>query len=124
MSSVSLKLAGVTALAAASLLRAGVVARTMPAVPVMVGERHGDRGWIVDGRPLMSEAAADLFHVEPGSNVTVATAGTGGRFKKFCAGETDISDASRPIKDGSRGVGPRGSSTPRWSSPTTACRWW
>ena len=32
--------------------------------------------------------------------MTVATAGgTGGGFKKFCAGETDISDASRPIKD-------------------------
>ena len=48
----------------------------------------------------LSEAAADLFReVEPGVNVTVATSGTGGGFKKFCAGETDISDASRPIKD-------------------------
>ena len=36
---------------------------------------------------------------EPGVNVTVATTGTGGGFKKFCAGETDISDASRAIKD-------------------------
>ena len=26
------------------------------------------------------------------------TSGTGGGFEKFCAGETDISDASRPIK--------------------------
>ncbi|TFD77775.1 PstS family phosphate ABC transporter substrate-binding protein [Cryobacterium fucosi] len=48
----------------------------------------------------LSEAAADLFRdVEPGVNVTVATSGTGGGFKAFCAGETDISDASRPIKD-------------------------
>ena len=48
----------------------------------------------------LSESAADLFRdVEPGVNVTVATTGTGGGFKKFCAGETDISDASRPIKD-------------------------
>jgi len=31
-------------------------------------------------------------------NVTVGISGTGGGFKKFCAGETDISDASRPIK--------------------------
>ncbi|HSP74858.1 MAG TPA: PstS family phosphate ABC transporter substrate-binding protein [Cryobacterium sp.] len=47
----------------------------------------------------LSEAAADLFReVEPGVNVTVATSGTGGGFKAFCAGETDISDASRPIK--------------------------
>jgi len=29
----------------------------------------------------------------------VATSGTGGGFKAFCAGETDISNASRPIKD-------------------------
>jgi phosphate binding protein len=48
----------------------------------------------------LSEAAADLYRsVEPGVNVTVATSGTGGGFKSFCAGETDISDASRPIKD-------------------------
>jgi phosphate binding protein len=48
----------------------------------------------------LTEAAAGLFaEVEPGVNVTVATSGTGGGFEKFCAGETDISDASRPIKD-------------------------
>jgi phosphate transport system substrate-binding protein len=48
----------------------------------------------------LTEAAADLFRdIEPDINVTVATSGTGGGFQKFCAGETDISDASRPIKD-------------------------
>ncbi|WP_205684056.1 PstS family phosphate ABC transporter substrate-binding protein [Cryobacterium aureum] len=48
----------------------------------------------------LSEAAADMYRdVEAGVNVTVATSGTGGGFKAFCAGETDISDASRPIKD-------------------------
>jgi phosphate binding protein len=48
----------------------------------------------------LTEAAADLFRdVEPGINVTVATSGTGGGFEKFCAGETDISNASRPIAD-------------------------
>ena len=37
----------------------------------------------------------------------VAFSGTGGGFKKFCAGETDINDASRPIKaeDDGEGVG-------------------
>jgi phosphate binding protein len=58
---------------------------------------------VVDGSSTvgpLTEAAASLFRdVEPGVNVTVATSGTGGGFKKFCAGETDISDASRPIKD-------------------------
>ena len=31
--------------------------------------------------------------------ITVGTSGTGGGFEKFCAGETDISDASRPIEE-------------------------
>jgi len=48
----------------------------------------------------LTEAAADLFReVQPGVKVTVGQSGTGGGFKKFCAGETDVSDASRPIKD-------------------------
>jgi len=47
----------------------------------------------------LSEAAAELFQAEnPGVQVTVGTAGTGGGFEKFCRGETDISDASRKIK--------------------------
>ncbi|MBA2950705.1 PstS family phosphate ABC transporter substrate-binding protein [Streptomyces sp. PSKA28] len=48
----------------------------------------------------LSTAAAQLFQQQnPGVNVTVGTSGTGGGFEKFCNGETDISDASRPIKD-------------------------
>lgn len=48
----------------------------------------------------LSEAAADLFRdAEADVNVTVATSGTGGGFQAFCAGETDISNASRAIKD-------------------------
>lgn len=48
----------------------------------------------------LTEAAADLFRdVDSSVNVTVATSGTGGGFEKFCAGETDLSDASRTIKD-------------------------
>ena len=34
-----------------------------------------------------------------GVNITVGTSGTGGGFKKFCEGQTQISNASRPIKD-------------------------
>ncbi len=46
----------------------------------------------------LSEAAAEGFQSENGGvRVTVGTSGTGGGFEKFCAGETDISDASRPI---------------------------
>jgi phosphate transport system substrate-binding protein len=48
----------------------------------------------------LTEAAADIFKEEQsGVNVTVGTSGTGGGFEKFCKGETDISNASRPIKD-------------------------
>ncbi|WP_241796828.1 PstS family phosphate ABC transporter substrate-binding protein [Microbacterium sp. C5A9] len=48
----------------------------------------------------LTEAAADLFRDEESAvNVSVATSGTGGGFKTFCAGETDVSNASRPIKD-------------------------
>jgi phosphate transport system substrate-binding protein len=46
----------------------------------------------------LTEAAAELFQADnPDVDVTVGTSGTGGGFEKFCAGETDISDASRPI---------------------------
>ncbi|MFF8843415.1 PstS family phosphate ABC transporter substrate-binding protein [Streptomyces sp. NPDC015127] len=48
----------------------------------------------------LSTVAAQLFQgANPGVKVTVGTSGTGGGFEKFCAGETDISNASRPIKD-------------------------
>ena len=46
-----------------------------------------------------AEAAAELFAEEnPDVNVTVGAAGTSGGFEKFCAGETDISNASRAIE--------------------------
>jgi phosphate transport system substrate-binding protein len=46
-----------------------------------------------------AQAAAELFNEEnPDVKITVGSSGTGGGFEKFCAGETDISDASRPIK--------------------------
>ena len=47
----------------------------------------------------ISEAVAEEFQISKRGkvHVTVGIAGTGGGFKKFCRGETDISDASRPI---------------------------
>jgi len=47
----------------------------------------------------ISEAVAEEFQkAKKGTiKVTVGISGTGGGFKKFCRGETDISDASRPI---------------------------
>ncbi|NEQ98058.1 MAG: PstS family phosphate ABC transporter substrate-binding protein [Cyanothece sp. SIO2G6] len=58
---------------------------------------------LIDGSSTVfpiSEAMAEEFGIEnPGVNVTVNLSGSGGGFKKFCADETDISNASRPIKD-------------------------
>ena len=48
----------------------------------------------------VSEAVAEEFRkVHPDVRVNVGVSGTGGGFKRFTAGEIDISDASRPIKD-------------------------
>lgn len=58
---------------------------------------------VIDGSSTvfpLSSAAAELFMGEnPDVQVSVGQSGTGGGFEKFCAGETDISDASRAIKD-------------------------
>ena len=49
----------------------------------------------------LSEVAAELYMTEsqPGVRVTVAISGTGGGFEKFCIGETDGNNSSRPIRD-------------------------
>ncbi|MAT43188.1 MAG: hypothetical protein CL609_12670 [Anaerolineaceae bacterium] len=58
---------------------------------------------IVDGSstvyPITVAVAEEFATVAPEVRVSVGLSGTGGGFKKFCPGETDISDASRPIKD-------------------------
>ena len=48
--------------------------------------------------PIMEAMAEEFPKQQKGVRVTVGISGTGGGFKKFCAGETDLSDASRPIK--------------------------
>ena len=55
----------------------------------------------VDGSSTVfpiSEAMAEEFQAATGTRVTVGLSGTGGGFKKFCRGETDITGASRPIR--------------------------
>lgn len=47
--------------------------------------------------PITEGIAEDFQKANKGLKVTVGVSGTGGGFKKFCRGETDISDASRPI---------------------------
>jgi phosphate transport system substrate-binding protein len=48
--------------------------------------------------PIAEAVAEEFQKSNPGIRVTVGISGTGGGFQKFCRGETDISDASRPIK--------------------------
>lgn len=47
----------------------------------------------------ISEAVAEEFQNTHGGRVTIGVSGTGGGFKKFCAGEISITGASRSIKD-------------------------
>jgi len=49
--------------------------------------------------PLTSAASELYAEEQPKVKVPVGESGTGGGFEKFCNGETDVSDASRPIKD-------------------------
>jgi phosphate transport system substrate-binding protein len=49
--------------------------------------------------PIMEAVAEEYLTVQPDVEVSVGLSGTGGGFKAFIAGETDMSNASRPIKD-------------------------
>jgi phosphate transport system substrate-binding protein len=49
--------------------------------------------------PITEAMAEEFQKANKGIKVTVGIGGTGGGFKKFCRGEIDISDASRPIRD-------------------------
>lgn len=54
----------------------------------------------IDGSSTLfpiTEGLAEDFQKETKIKVTVGISGTGGGFKKFCRGETDIQNASRPI---------------------------
>jgi len=80
-------------LAAASLISAGFL-------PAGIASAQTVK---VDGSSTVfpvTEAVAEEFQksMKGKVRVTVGISGTGGGFKKFCNGETDISDASRPIK--------------------------
>lgn len=48
--------------------------------------------------PITEAVGEEFQKANPRTKVTIGIAGTGGGFKRFCNGETDISNASRPIK--------------------------
>jgi phosphate transport system substrate-binding protein len=94
----------ITVLAAAGVLAVGVAA--CGSDDNNSGGGSGDKNLsgkiALDGSSTVlpfAQAAAELFNEDnPDVKITVGSSGTGGGFEKFCAGETDISDASRPIK--------------------------
>jgi phosphate transport system substrate-binding protein len=93
-----------TVLASAAILMLGVAACGDDDDSSSGGSGGGDlSGSIrIDGSSTvapLTEAIAEEFMAENSDvRVTVGTSGTGGGFEKFCAGETDISDASRAIE--------------------------
>lgn len=65
-----------------------------------VGAKAQEKVIKIDGSSTVypvTEAVAEEFQKKTKIKVTVGISGTGGGFKKFCRGETDISNASRPI---------------------------
>jgi phosphate transport system substrate-binding protein len=68
-----------------------------PAPPKLSGSIDGDGSSTVF--PITEAVAEEFRKVQPDVDVVVGISGTGGGFKKFCNGETDFNDASRPIKD-------------------------
>lgn len=94
----------------ASLILVGVMALSLAACGGGSTETEGEApdtaltGTIaIDGSSTVfpiTEAIAEEFNgTYPEVRVPIGVSGTGGGFKKFIAGETDISNASRPIKD-------------------------
>jgi phosphate transport system substrate-binding protein len=84
------------------------VAASPTSAPVAAGlaELRGELR--IDGSstvfPITEVAARGFREQAPGVDLSVGVSGTGGGFARFCAGETDITGASRPIKASERDV--------------------
>jgi phosphate transport system substrate-binding protein len=79
-----------------SLALAAVISAAFTMQPAVAAEKIIK----IDGSSTVypiTEAVAEEFQIKTKTKVTVGESGTGGGFKKFCRGETDISNASRPI---------------------------
>lgn len=91
-----------------SLILVGVLALSLAACGGAADETEAPEQTLtgtiaIDGSSTVfpiTEAVAEEFNgINPEVKVPIGVSGTGGGFKKFVAGETDISNASRPIKD-------------------------
>jgi phosphate transport system substrate-binding protein len=77
---------------------AASTATVAPGVAALTGTVQIDGSSTV--HPLTEAVAEEFNGAVPRVQVPVGVSGTGGGFSRFCAGETDISNASRPIKTG------------------------
>lgn len=84
-----------------TLLKALTIAGVLSTTFIMANTAFAAEKIIkIDGSSTVypiTEAVAEEFQKSQKVKVTVGESGTGGGFKKFCRGETDISNASRPI---------------------------
>lgn len=78
----------------------GALVATLASAPAVFSQRTSTIK--IDGSSTVfpiTEAVAEEFQAaNRGTQVTVGISGTGGGFEKFCKAETDIANASRPIK--------------------------
>jgi phosphate transport system substrate-binding protein len=88
---------GVVACGVGLLITAGATAGTTgPAKQGVSGAITADGSSTVG--PFTTAAATRFRRSNPGARITVGISGTGGGFERFCKGETDLSNASRPIR--------------------------
>jgi phosphate transport system substrate-binding protein len=85
------------AIAVASLAAVVVAASATAGVSALSGTITADGSSTVG--PYATAAAEGLQRKNPGARVTVGVSGTGGGFERFCRGETDLSNASRPMRN-------------------------
>ena len=83
---------------------AGAIAAVAATVGLATTTSQAQEGLVqIDGSstvfPISEAMAEEFMAANSGTRVTVGVSGTGGGFRKFCAGETDISNASRPVKE-------------------------
>jgi phosphate transport system substrate-binding protein len=85
------------------LVWGGVTAVALASVAAAIAGAQAIRGTVnADGSSTVApfaQAAAESFERKySGANVLVGVSGTGGGFERFCKNETDLSNASRPIR--------------------------
>lgn len=99
-----LVLGGILAACSPGASAAGTVDQPAAEAAVQTGNGGTIAGDIIaDGSstiyPITVAVAEEFQGQHPDARVSVGLSGTGGGFEKFCRGETDIQNASRPIKD-------------------------